>query len=87
MSKVFKKFSKKQLALALMVGLMVVSAVPTFAQTATLNLSTELIQNNLFSGANIIIGALGAIVFLLAGFSFGGRILRSIGDWVTNFRF
>jgi hypothetical protein len=69
------------------VALFAVVVTPSFAQTTTLNLDTQELQNGLFSGANIIIGALAGIMFLLAGFRFGGTILRMIIDTVTGFRF
>lgn len=69
------------------VALFAVVVSPTFAQTTTLNLDTTELQNGLFQGANIIIGALAGIMFLLAGFRFGGTILRLIIDTVTGFRF
>ncbi len=52
--------------------------------TATLELDSTSLTNGLFTGANIIIAALGAIMFILAGFKLGGQILRSIVDAVSS---
>lgn len=71
----------------LMLGVMFTAALsPAFAQTTTLDIDTTELQNGLFSGANVILGALAGVMFLMAGFRFGGTILRMIVDTVTNFR-
>lgn len=53
----------------------------------TLAVNANQIQTGLFTGANTILLALGAIVFLLIGFSFGGKILRAISDFIQRFSF
>lgn len=57
----------------------------TFAQsTTTLEINSSDITNNLFTGANIIIGALLAVVMLVAGFKFGRGILEDIVASITK---
>jgi len=56
-------------------------AVPTLA------LDSATVQTGLFEGANIVVGALGAIVFLLIGFQFGSSILRAISSYIGGLRF
>lgn len=58
-----------------------------FGQSNQLNIDAETITAGLFSGANIIIGALGAVVFLLIGFTFGAKILSAIGAFVQRISF
>lgn len=53
----------------------------------SLNINSTVITNGLFEGANIIIGALGAVVFLLIGFTFGAKILAAIGAFVQRIAF
>ena len=53
----------------------------------SLNINATTITNGLFDGANIIIGALGAVVFLLIGFTFGAKILAAIGAFVQRISF
>lgn len=53
----------------------------------TLAVNGDTMQTGLFTGANIILVALGGIVFLLIGFSFGGKILRAISDFIQRFSF
>jgi hypothetical protein len=79
----------KLLPLMLALALLAMPVASTFAQTSTtsLDINTADLQNGLFEGANVIIGALAAIMFLLAGFKFGARILKMIIDTVTNFSF
>jgi hypothetical protein len=43
--------------------------------------------DGLFRGANIIIAALGAVMFLLAGFKLGGILIRGIVDAIGGIRF
>lgn len=57
------------------------------AQVPTLAVDPDALQTGLFTGANIILIALGGIVFLLIGFSFGGKILRAISDFIQRFSF
>lgn len=45
------------------------------------------LTEGLFSGANVIIVALGAIMFLLAGFMLGGNILTSVVGIISRFKF
>lgn len=56
-----------------------------FAQT--LDIDTDAMTTDLFRGANIIIAALGAVMFLLAGFKLGGILIRGIVDAIGNIRF
>ena len=53
----------------------------------TLNINSATITDGLFEGANIVIGALGAVVFLLIGFTFGAKILSAIGAFVQRISF
>ena len=53
----------------------------------SLNINADTITDGLFDGANIIIGALGAVVFLLIGFTFGAKILAAIGAFVQRISF
>jgi hypothetical protein len=69
----------------MVMALLVMSVVPAFAQDpVTLDLDADALTNGLFTGANIIIAALGTILFILAGFKLGGGILRSIVDAVSG---
>lgn len=78
---------RKVLPVLFVAAMLIVMTVPAFAQaTDSLDIDTEDLQSGLFEGANVILGALGAIMFLLAGFRFGGSILRMIIDTVTGFR-
>lgn len=81
--------SNKKLVIFTMVAMMLIlAAVPAFAQsTTTIELDASTITPELFRGANIIIGALAAVMFLIAGLAFGSRILRGVVDAVTGFRF
>ncbi|MCP4428892.1 MAG: hypothetical protein GY803_30785 [Chloroflexi bacterium] len=73
----------------LMLALVFMGAVPSFAQTEppTLELDTDQMITGLFEGANIIIAALGAVMFLLAGFKLGGILIRGIVDAIGGIRF
>jgi len=63
-------------------------AVPaSYAQEVTLDIDTDAMTNDLFRGANIIIAALGAVMFLLAGFKLGGILIRGIVDAIGGIRF
>lgn len=53
----------------------------------TLAVDPDVMQTGLFTGANMILLSLGTIVFLLIGFSFGGKILRAISDFIQRFSF
>lgn len=76
---------KKMLVMVMVVGLLVVSAISAFAQEAVeLQVDSSSITNNLFQGANIIIGALLAIMMLVAGFKFGRDILDQIVGSITS---
>lgn len=60
---------------------------PAAAQDPTpvaLDIDPTTMTNGLFSGANIIIAALGAVMFMLAGFKLGGSLLRGIVSSVSN---
>lgn len=61
-------------------------AAPPPAEPATLNLDTEMIQTGLFQGANIILGALGVVMFLMIGMKFGGIIIRAISSAIDGLR-
>ena len=83
-------WTSKRMVVLLVVVLLLVTAVPTFAQsvsTTTLQIDQNLILPNLFQGANIILVALGAVVFLMAGFTFGVMVLRGILRVVGNIKF
>ena len=83
--------NKMRVVLPVLMVMMLFAAVvaPSFAQdpAPTLDLDAEEITDGLFSGANIIIGALGAIMFLLAGFSLGGILLRGIVSAIGRVKF
>lgn len=74
---------------ALMVALVLLSGTGhAFAQeTVTLDIDTDAMTTDLFRGANIIIAALGAVMFLLAGFKLGGILIRGIVDAIGGIRF
>jgi hypothetical protein len=59
----------------------------TFAQEVTLDIDTTEMTSRLFEGANIISAALGAVMFLLAGFKLGGILIRGIVDAISGIRF
>lgn len=66
-------------------------AGPAFAQATpepipTLAINAEALQSGLFEGANIILVALGAVMFIIIGMTFGGRILSAIQSAITSFR-
>ena len=73
--------------LALLAGFVLTMASPSFAQVPTLAVDATIIQTNLFTGANIMLGALAGIVILSVGMGFGGKILRAIGDFIMRFAF
>jgi protein-S-isoprenylcysteine O-methyltransferase Ste14 len=73
---------------ALMLAVVLMGVVtPAFAQETTLDIDTDAMTNDLFRGANIIIAALGAVMFLLAGFKLGGILIRGIVDAIGGIRF
>lgn len=72
---------------AMMFALFLASAGGSFAQEITLDIDTTEMTNRLFEGANIIIAALGAVMFLLAGFKLGGILIRGIVDAIGGIRF
>ena len=63
-------------------------AGPAFAQTSvptnTLMIDTTMITSGLFQGANIMILALGAVIFLMAGFKFGAQLMQGILRLIGN---
>lgn len=68
--------------------LMLLIATASHAQAVpTLAVDADEIQTGLFTGANVILISLGAVVFLLIGFAFGGKILRMIADFIMRFSF
>lgn len=70
------------------VAVLVLAVAPAAAQEpVTLDLDATELTNGLFNGANIIIAALGAIMFLMAGFRLGGILLRGIVNAVGNIKF
>lgn len=73
--------------MAFMLGFVVTTASPSFAQVPTLAVDATIIQTNLFTGANIMLGALAGIFILIVGMGFGGKILRAIGDFIMRFAF
>jgi len=66
---------------------MFVAVSPSFAQEVQLEIDTTAMTTDLFRGANIIIAALGAVMFLLAGFKLGGILIRGIVDAIGGIRF
>lgn len=77
--KTLKKHRRRVLAVVMVMALLALSVVSAFAQsTTTLDISTSTITNNLFTGANVILGALLGIVMLIAGFRFGSNILDKL---------
>lgn len=73
------------MAWAFALALLAAPMAATFAQsTTTLEINSSDITNNLFTGANIIIGALLAVVMLVAGFKFGRGILEDIVSSITK---
>ena len=75
------------LIMALMLGFVLTMASPSFAQVPTLAINPTTVQTNLFTGANIILGALAGIFILIVGMGFGGKILHAIGDFIMRFAF
>lgn len=77
---------KKFLIVLVVIVAVLAMVMPAAAQvsTDTLDLDADELTSGLFTGANIIIAALGAIMFILAGFRLGGQILRSIIDAVSS---
>jgi len=53
----------------------------------TLAIDANVVQTGLFTGANMMLVALGSIVFLLIGFQFGGSILRAVASYIGSWRF
>ncbi len=85
-AKDFVKNYKWLVPVMLAVALLAAPVANTFAQTATLDLDANTMTTNLFQGANIIIVALGAVMFLLAGFKLGTALLHGILNIVGNIR-
>lgn len=76
---------KKVFTTVFIVCLILVPVAVALAQsTTTLDITTANITQSLFQGANIIIGALLAVVMLIAGFAFGGKILDKVANAVTR---
>lgn len=77
--------NKKLVVIVSVMALLLISVVGAFAQeTVELNVDSSSITSNLFQGANIIIGALLAIMMLVAGFKFGRDILEQIVSSITK---
>lgn len=72
---------------ALVLGFVLTMASPSFAQVPTLAVDATIIQTNLFTGANIMLGALAGIFILIVGMGFGGKIMAAIGDFIMRFAF
>ncbi len=74
--------------LAVLAFALAVSGASAHAQTPmpTLALQADVLTSGLFTGANIILLALGGIVFLLVGLAFGGKILDAIRNMVQGLR-
>jgi len=70
------------MAFLMVMAFSVMTAVAAFAQTVTttLDINTTTITNNLFTGANVILGALLGVVMLIAGFRFGANILDKLAS-------
>lgn len=85
---------RKQLVLFIALALVLMFvASPALAQTPdptspipTLAIDSGALQSGLFEGANIILVALGAVMFIIIGMTFGGRILSAIQSAITSFR-
>jgi type II secretory pathway component PulF len=81
---------KRKVTIAIVtVFVMALFAVPTFASgfqdpVPTLALSADAVQSGLFTGANIMLGALGAILFLVIGIGFGKKIFDVIGNAISR---
>lgn len=75
-----------RLALPIALALFLFVLVPLAAAQDPVELELDPVEmtNGLFSGANIIIAALGAIMFMLAGFKLGGALLKGIVSSVSN---
>lgn len=56
-------------------------------QVPTLAITADIVQTNLFSGANIMLVALAGIFMLIIGMGFGGKILKAIGEFIMRFAF
>lgn len=79
---------KRILPILVVMAVFALAVAPAAAQDpVTLDLDAEELTNGLFNGANIIIAALGAIMFLMAGFRLGGILLRGIVNAVGNIKF
>lgn len=76
------------LPILVVMAVFALGVAPAAAQDpVTLDLDATELTNGLFNGANIIIAALGAIMFLMAGFRLGGILLRGIVNAVGNIKF
>lgn len=77
---------KRYFVIALVVVMALVMVVPSFAQTPvpTLALDSNQMQSGLFTGANIILVALGGVLFLIIGMTFGGKIIGMIQNAISN---
>ena len=78
---------KRKMTIAIVtVFVLALMAVPAFAQTPppTLALDPDTVQTGLFTGANIILIALGSIMFMLIGIGFGKKIFDSIGSAIQK---
>ena len=75
---------KLALPIALFVTVFLLAGPAAAQDPVALELDPTEMTNGLFSGANIIIAALGAIMFMLAGFKLGGALLKGIVSSVSN---
>lgn len=74
-------------ALATFVMMLVFATTASHAQTTpvpTLALDVTALQTGLFTGANIMLAALGAIMFIVIGITFGSGIIDKIGDAIKG---
>lgn len=82
--------NRKLLVIVALALVLTFIASPAFAQTPpaipTLAIDADTLQSGLFEGANIILVALGAVMFIIIGMTFGGRILSAIQSAITSFR-
>lgn len=77
---------RRFLPIALFLSVVFFATLPTFAQEPIIDIDPDVIIEYLLMGANVIIGAVGLIMFLIAGFKLGGVLLRAIVDTVANIR-
>jgi len=69
-------------------SLLVLNVTGAFAAdpTPSLNIDTDAMVAGLMEGANIILAALGVVMFLLIGMKLGGVIIRAISSAIDGLR-